>query len=216
MSLNKGVSMSYALGNCKILAFAGSTREGSWNKKLVKIAARFAEEKKIELTVLDLKDYPLPLYDEDLEKKEGAPAHAHTLRNLFYSHQALLIASPEYNSSVSGVLKNALDWISRSEAGKPDLSPFEGKVAALASASPGALGGMRGLVHLRSILGNMKVLVLPDQVCVPKANEAFDSQGQLKEQKLQEAMEKLVEALHDVAAKINKDVGAEVRLQKTV
>jgi len=187
----------------KILAFAGSTRTDSYNKKLVKIALAGAQAAGADVTYIDLRDLPLPLYDEDLEAQEGLPANAKTLKNLLMSHQGLLIASPEYNSSLTAVLKNAIDWASRPLADEPPLAAFTGKVAAIMSASPGGLGGLRGLVHLRSILGNIKVLVLPDQVAVPNAYEAFNFDGSLKNPKQQESIQKLGERLANILFKLN-------------
>ncbi|KAF3887988.1 MULTISPECIES: NADPH-dependent FMN reductase [Nostocales] len=187
----------------KILAFAGSTRTDSYNKKLVKIAATGARAAGAEVTYIDLRDLPLPLFDEDLEAQEGLPANARTLKDLFISHQGLLIASPEYNSSLTAVLKNAIDWVSRPSPDEAPLAAFAGKVAAIMSASPGGLGGLRGLVHLRAILGNIKVLVLPDQVALPKAYEAFDVDGNLKDSKQQESIEKLGENVANILFKLN-------------
>ncbi|MBN3927832.1 NAD(P)H-dependent oxidoreductase [Nostoc sp. NMS4] len=187
----------------KILAFAGSTRIDSYNKKLVKIAATGAKTAGAEVTYLDLRDLPLPLFDEDLEAEEGLPANARTLKDLLISHQGLLIASPEYNSSLTAVLKNAIDWASRPAPNEASLAAFAGKVATIMSASPGALGGLRGLVHLRSILGNIKVLVLPDQIAVPKAYEAFNPDGTLKDSKQQESIEQLGDGLTKILLKLN-------------
>ncbi|MBL1199440.1 MAG: NAD(P)H-dependent oxidoreductase [Nostoc sp. GBBB01] len=187
----------------KILAFAGSTRIDSYNKKLVKIAAAGAKAAGAEVTYLDLRDLPLPLYGEDLEAQEGMPANARTLKDLMISHQGFLIASPEYNSSLTAVLKNAIDWASRPYPNESPLAAFSGKVATIMSASPGGLGGLRGLVHLRSILGNIKVLVLPDQIAVSKAYEAFNADGTLKDPKQQESIEKLGEGLTKILFKLN-------------
>ncbi|MGF2037024.1 MAG: NADPH-dependent FMN reductase [Nostoc sp. CmiVER01] len=187
----------------KILAFAGSTRIESYNKKLVKIAAAGAQAAGAEVTYIDLRDLPLPLFDEDLEAQEGLPANARTLKDLLISHQGLLIASPEYNSSLTAVLKNAIDWASRPAPNEAPLAAFAGKVATIMSASPGALGGLRGLVHLRSILGNIKVLVLPDQIAVSKAYEAFNPDGTLVDPKQQESIEKLGEGLTKILLKLN-------------
>ena len=118
------------------------------------------------------------------------------------AHQGLLIASPEYNSSISGVLKNTIDWVSRPDPGEAPLTCFVDKVAVIMSASPGALGGLRGLVHLQAILGNIKVIVLPDQIAVPKAYDAFNSDGTLKDAKQQAAVEKLGFNLAMVLAKL--------------
>jgi NAD(P)H-dependent FMN reductase len=154
----------------KILAFAGSARRDSLNRALAGLLAGAVRAEGMACTVLELSDYPLPLYDGDLEAAEGLPANVHTLRQIFMAHQGLLIASPEYNSSISPLLKNVIDWVSRSPGGEPGLAPYEGKVAALGAASPGALGGLRGLVTLRSILGNIGVTVLPQQVALPHAD----------------------------------------------
>ena len=175
----------------RILALAGSTRRESFNKKLVKIAAAGARAAGAEVTIVDLRDLALPLFDEDLEAAEGLPPNARKLKDLFLAHQGLLISSPEYNSSITAVLKNAIDWVSRPVPGEAPLGCFVNKVAALMSASPGALGGLRGLVTVRSILSNIKVLVMPDQVAVPKAHEAFNADGTLKDAGQQGAVEKL-------------------------
>ncbi len=187
----------------KILAFAGSTRQDSYNKKLVKIAAEGAKAAGAEVTYIDLRDLPMPLYDEDLEAQEGMPVNARKFKELLLGHQGLLIASPEYNSSITAVLKNAIDWASRPDPGEPMLAAYNNKVAAIMSASPGALGGLRGLVHLRSLLGNINVLVLPDQKAIPKAFEAFDPDGKLKDPEQQKAVENLGAKLATVIGKLN-------------
>jgi len=186
----------------RILAFAGSTRTDSYNKKLVKIAAAGARAAGAEVTYLDLRDFPLPLFDEDLEAAEGLPANARRLKDLLLAHQGFLIASPEYNSSISAVLKNAIDWTSRPAPGEAPLGAFAGRVAALMSASPGALGGLRGLVHVRAILGNIRVLVLPDQIAVPRAFEAFNADGALVDPAQQAAVEKLGSDVAHTLAKL--------------
>ncbi len=187
----------------KILAFAGSTRTDSFNKKLVKIATAGARAAGAEVTELDLRDLPMPLYDGDLETREGIPPNAGKFKELMLAHHGLLISAPEYNSGISGVLKNAIDWASRSAPGEPPLACFVGKTAALMSASPGALGGLRGLVIVRSILSNIHVLVLPDQVAVPRAHEAFTLEGVLKEPKQQAAIEKLGRDLAAILKKLH-------------
>ena len=165
----------------KILAFAGSARKDSFNKKLVQIAAASATTAGAEVTVIDLKEFPMPLFDQDLEQASGVPEHAVRLKQLFVEHDGLLISAPEYNSSITALLKNSIDWVSRPGPGgdEPPLVAFRGKTAALLSASPGGLGGLRGLVHVRSILSSIGVLVLPDQVAISKAFEAFGDDGQL-------------------------------------
>lgn len=186
----------------KILAFAGSTRTASYNKQLVRVAADAARAAGAEVTVLDLRDYPLPLFDGDLEEQQGLPENAKKLKAIFREHNALLIASPEYNSSITAVLKNTIDWVSRGETDdEPALAAYQGKTAALISASPGALGGLRGLVHLRAILGNIGVIVLPDQVAVPKAYEAFDDKGGLKDERTAKQVTRVAQSLVDFLKK---------------
>jgi NAD(P)H-dependent FMN reductase len=192
----------------RILAFAGSLRRGSYNKSLAALAAKLAREAGAEASVLDLRDLPLPVYDEDVEK-QGLPPNARALKDLMLAHQGFLIASPEYNSSVSAALKNAIDWASRPATGpdgnpEPPLACFQGKVAGIMSASPGVLGGLRGLVTLRSILGNIGVIVLPEQVAVTKANEGFDPDtGLLRDAKQQATLEKLVRKTVDVSRRLS-------------
>jgi len=178
-----------------ILAFAGSTRRESLNKRLVRVAADAARSAGGNVTLIDLSNFPLPLFNQDLEAADGPPESAVRLTQLMIDHDALLIASPEYNSSISPLLKNAIDWVSRPVVGQPPLVAFRGKVAALLSASPGAFGGLRGLVHVRSILGNIGVIVLPDQVAVPAADKAFDDTDKLKDAGLTSKIEALAQSL---------------------
>ena len=187
----------------KILAFAGSTRKESYNKKLVKIAVQGARKTGAEVTFLDLRDLPLPLYDGDLEEKEGLPRNARQLKDLMLAHHGFLISSPEYNSGISGVFKNAIDWASRPAPNEPSLACFQNKLASLMSASPGTLGGLRGLVHVRLILSNIGVTVLPTQMAVPKAHEAFLPDGSLKDPKQQAGIEKLGMELAEKLRKLN-------------
>ena len=189
----------------RILAFAGSTRTDSYNKRLVKIAAAGARAAGVEVTLIDLRDFPLPLFDGDLEARDGLPANGRKLKDLFLAHHGLLISAPEYNSSITAVLKNLIDWVSRPVAGEAPLACFDGKVAAIMSASPGVLGGLRGLVHVRAILGNIKVLVLPDQIAISKANEAFNPDGSLKDPKQQAAVEGLGAQLARVITKLHSE-----------
>jgi len=187
----------------RILAFAGSTRAGSFNKKLVRIAAAGARAAGAEVTVLDLADCPLPLYDGDLEARAGLPDGAARLRRLIADHAGLLISTPEYNGSVPGVLKNAIDWASRPVPGEPPLVCFAGKAAALVSASPGALGGARALAHLRQILNVVKVLVIPEQRSVAGARDAFDAAGDLKDPALRAAVAGVGARLADLLARLD-------------
>lgn len=166
----------------RILALAGSSRAGSHNQKLVNLAAQGASEFGAETTVLDLNDFPLPIFNQDLEAEHGLPESAVRLKEIFRAHHGLLIASPEYNSSITPLLKNTIDWLSRSAQGEPPLVAYNDKVAGIMAASPGGLGGLRGLVHLRSILQNIGVMVVPKQIAIAKAHEAFAEDGSLKDE----------------------------------
>ncbi|NJM67203.1 MAG: NAD(P)H-dependent oxidoreductase [Acaryochloris sp. RU_4_1] len=191
------------MAHAKILAFAGSARQDSFNQKLVKIAAEGARAAGAEVTHLDFRDLPLPLYDQDLEAASGLPANAVKLKTLMKAHHGFLIACPEYNSSITPLLKNAIDWASRPEPDEPALACFKDKVALLISASPGALGGLRGLVHVRSILSSIGVLVLPEQKAIGTAHQAFDENGNLKDAAQQQAIIQLGHKLTAVTAQLN-------------
>lgn len=170
----------------KILAFGGSLRRDSFNQKLASVAADGAREAGADVTVIALRDFDLPIFDEDYEGENGMPEGAKKLKKLFLEHDGLIIASPEYNSSVTAALKNAIDWVSRAEHDdEAPLSALKGKTAVLCAASPGGFGGLRGLVHLRAILGNLSMVVLPDQIVVPTAHKAFDGDGNLSDPGLQ-------------------------------
>lgn len=187
----------------RILAFAGSTRRQSLNKKLVRLAVEKARDAGADPTLIDLRDFPMPIYDADLEDAEGLPENATKLYELMKQHQGLLLACPEYNSSITAVLKNSIDWVSRPREGEPPLAAFSGKVAALLSASPGAFGGLRGLVHVRAILGNIGVVVMPNQVAVPKAFEAFNENGSLRDDELASKVAGLARELVDATQKLH-------------
>jgi chromate reductase, NAD(P)H dehydrogenase (quinone) len=148
-----------------------------------------------EVTPVDLRDFALPLYDGDLEAAQGIPPAARKLKDLFIAHHGLLVACPEYNTSVTAVLKNALDWISRQDGAESGLVPYEGKVAGLFSASPGPFGAVRSLEAVRGILMSLGCMVIPRRVAVPRAHEAFAEDGSMKDPKQ-------VEAVHGVAAEV--------------
>ena len=188
-----------SIQKARILAFAGSTRLNSYNKKLAAAAAKGAEAAGAEVTLIDLRDYPLPLFDQDLEAAEGLPENARTLRELFLSHNALLIANPEYNGSLSGVMKNTIDWISRRQGDEEPLICFKNKIALIMSASPGALGGMRALRHLQTVLMGIKVVVLPEQKSIPNAQKVFDDQG-IADDAVRADVERLGARLAEMAA----------------
>ena len=167
----------------RILAFSGSARAASWNTKVLREAVAGARETGAEVNLIDLRDFPLPLYNGDLEEAQGLPDNALKLKQMLFEHHGLLLAAPEYNASVTPLLKNTIDWMTR-PAPKPELdwaAPFANKVVALVSASTGALAGLRGLIHLRFVLSNLGMLVLPGQVGVPRAESAFDDDGKLRD-----------------------------------
>ena len=190
----------------RILAFAGSARRDSLNKKLARVATGYARAAGGAVTLIDLDDYPMPVYHGDLESAEGMPENARKLRELFLSHDALLIVSPENNSSVSSLLKNTIDWLSRSigdgKGANSGLAPYRGKIAAILGASPGGYGAVRGLPHLRQILATLGVTVLGNQVALQKAHEAFDESGALRDEHAAQAVKNLATALVEVANKI--------------
>ena len=187
----------------KVLAFAGATRTESWNKKLIRVAVRAAEEAGGEVTLIDLRDYPMPLYDGDLEQSEGLPHKARELKTLMVANHAFLLSCPEYNSSISGVLKNTIDWISRPQPAEPRYLAFKGKVAGLLSASPGNLGGVRALLTVRQVLTTLGVLVLPTQFALAHAASAFHDDGTLKEDGHRAAVAAVVAEVLAVTARLN-------------
>jgi NAD(P)H-dependent FMN reductase len=186
----------------RILAFAGSTRTHSWNKKLIRVAADSAGAAGAEVTLIDLRDLTMPLYDGDLEAKEGLPANARELKRLMVGHDGFLISAPEYNSSISAVLKNAIDWVSRPQPNEPPAVAFRGKVAALLAASPGNLGGIRGLFTVRQVLTTLGVLVIPTQFGLARASEAFGEDGRLKDPGQQKTVDTVAHELTTVISKI--------------
>jgi NAD(P)H-dependent FMN reductase len=188
----------------RILAFAGSLRAGSLNRKLLAVAVAGARAAGAEVTPLDLREFALPLYDGDLEAAQGIPPAARALKDQFKAHQGLLIACPEYNSSVTGVLKNTLDWVSRQDGAESGLVPYEGKVAALFSASPGPFGAVRSLEAVRGILMTLGCLVVPRRVAVSRAHEAFAEDGTMRDPKQ-------VEGVHAVASELVRVI---VRLRR--
>lgn len=184
----------------RILCFAGSARRASLNKKLAQVAADAARNAGGEVTLIDLDDFTLPVYHGDIEADGGVPEPARQLAALIRSHAGFLISAPENNTSVSALMKNTLDWISRIK----DVPVFPGKVAGLLAASPGAFGGVRGLYHLRAILNSLGVEVLAQQVVLPRANAAFDEHGQLIDAHQAEQVARLAQRLVDVATRLGE------------
>ncbi len=181
----------------RILVFAGSSRTGSYNKALARLAAERIERLGGRPTFIDLRDHPMPLYDGDLEAEQGLPENARVLQRGLADHDGLLIATPEYNGFITPLLKNTLDWLTRPHEGKSGLALFENKLAAVVSASPGGLGGIRSLALARQLLSNIGVTVLPDQVGVAQAAQAFDERGQLHDERQMEKLDALCQRLID-------------------
>lgn len=181
----------------KLLFLAGSARSASYNKRLARLGAMIAEANGIHATFADLGDYPMPLYEGDLEAAEGPPENAAKLKHLMGLHTGVFIAAPEYNSSITPLLKNTLDWMSRvREEGEAPLEVFKTRVFALGSASPGGMGGLRGLVTVRQVLElGLGALVLPEQFAVPRAAEAFEDNGHLRNKDSQEQLKLLIQKL---------------------
>jgi NAD(P)H-dependent FMN reductase len=188
----------------KILAFAGSLRTGSFNKKLVRIAAEGAKGAGADVTLIDLRDLPMPIYDGDIEKEQGLPPNAKTFKRLLIEHDGILISTPEYNSQYPAVLKNAIDWASRQEAGEPSMIAFRGKVAAITSVSPGVLGAMRGQMLVRSLLLYLGTVIVPTQIGVSRGADAFDEAGRLKDEKQQAAIQALGAELTSFVRRLSK------------
>lgn len=192
----------------KVLVFAGSARKGSFNRKLARVAADAARAAGGDVMHLELGDFPMPLYHGDLEAEQGMPEKARDLRQIFLAHDALLIATPEYNQSIPPLLKNTLDWLSRSVGdGKginSGLAPYKGKLAGLLAASPGPFGGVRVMPHLRQVLSSLGVTVLGAQVAIPHADAAFDEAGKLKDPHHQKIVEMLAAGVVDTARKLKE------------
>ena len=184
----------------RLLAFCGSARKESFNRRLLAAAVTRARAAGALVTELDLRSDLLPIYDGDLESQQGLPAAALELKAQFASHDGFLIASPEYNGFFSPLLKNALDWVSRPAPNTP--AAYAGKTAGLLAASPGALGGIRCLPHLRLLLSNLGVTVSPAQLALAHADQAFARDGGLADANQQTALEKLVADLIRLTAAI--------------
>lgn len=185
----------------KLLILAGSLRRDSLNRKLAMAVTGIAAMAGAEASCRDLRDYPLPVYDGDIEAADGPPEEAFRLQADIAAHSALIIVSPEYNHSIPGPLKNTLDWVSRTPRFRGD-NPFAGKLAALMSASPGGFGGLRGLDHLRRVVETLGALVLPQVVGLPHADQAFDADGWLKDETTAGRVRALVDELLRTAGKL--------------
>lgn len=176
----------------KILAFAGSLREHALSKRVVKIAVKGAEKAGGEVTYVDLRDYPMPIYNLDEHERNGFDPNALAFQGLLTEHDGFLIASPEYNGSLPAALKNAIDWASRPSEKYPRSAVFSGKFAAMMSSSPGSLGGVRSLSHLRGVLTSISVNVLSQEIAVAFAEDKFVGND---EEMIDEAMKGRLEEL---------------------
>ncbi len=187
----------------KILVIPGSLRTGSINVKLAKAAVDEFARADIEVSLLSLGDYPLPIYDGDLEDKSGVPLHAINLKRMICAHDGVLIVTPEYNSSPPPLLKNAIDWVTRvDERGDPQAHVFRGRPFAIAAASEGKLGGTRGLAALRLILSGCRALVIPNQLALSFADQAYDDRDRLKHDADKAALKEMARQLIDVAQQL--------------
>lgn len=188
----------------RILVFAGSTRTGAYSGKVADAATKELALQGANVTRISLADYPLPIMNEDLEKEQGVPENAVKLARLFVEHDAILIATPEYNGSMPPLLKNTIDWISRvrKEHGVPQR-PLPGKVAAICSSSEGHFAGIRSAAHLRAVLAHIQMDVIAPQVSVPNAGGAFEADGNFREERLRNSMTRLCEALVERAAALS-------------
>jgi NAD(P)H-dependent FMN reductase len=190
----------------RILVFAGSARKDSLNKKLARVAAEAVRAAGGEASFIDLDDFPIPVYHGDLESSEGMPENARKLRELFMAHDGFLIASPENNQSISSLLKNVLDWLSRDigdgKGPNSGLAPYRHKVAGLMNATPGAYGGVRHLYHLRQVLSGLGVIVVPHQVQLARADQAFAADGRLTDERWSKALDALARSVVDLAGKL--------------
>ncbi|WP_032833455.1 NADPH-dependent FMN reductase [Pseudomonas sp. URMO17WK12:I12] len=190
----------------KILAFSGSTRKASLNLKLLNHAVAAAKEHGAHVTHIDLREFPLPIYDGDLEAASGVPRNAMSLRELLLAHDGLLIASPEYNGSVTALLKNTLDWCSRPADGIDGLVPFRGKAVGLMAASLSPFGGLRGIIDLRGIMAKMGAVVLAEDVALPSAQNAFDADDSFVDPNIGKLVHQFAANLIGLSAKLHPEI----------
>jgi NAD(P)H-dependent FMN reductase len=188
----------------KILVFAGSIRPGSHNARLAALAAKELALGGAEVNRISLEDFPLPIYDGDQEEKFGVPANALNLKQMMAAHQGVFIASPEYNASITPLLKNTIDWISRvRERGEPPLAVFKNRAFALGGASDSPYGALRSLMALRQVLElGCGALVIPEQITVFRASEAFDEIDNLKDERAAASLKRVVQRLAAAAGEM--------------
>lgn len=190
----------------KILAMSGSSRRGSLNQALLLRVVAGAEEAGAQVTLVRLRDYGMPVYDGDLEAEHGVPDGARAFQAAAAAHDALLIASPEHNGGYTALLKNAIDWLSRPlPDGRSGVSLLSGKTAALVSASPGLLGGIRSQTALRVVLDKLGVIVIPQSIALGGAHDAFDAAGRLKDSGTDDVVRGIGRDLARVAGRLHGD-----------
>lgn len=185
----------------RILVLAGSIRAGSFNARLAGTMARELAQLEVETSLISLVDFPMPLYDGDLEAKSGPPEAAVKLKRMMCLHHGVFIASPEYNASITPLLKNTIDWVSRVRDGKEaPLPAYRDRAFALGAASNGTYGGMRSLIALRHVLElGCGALVIPEQIVVRGAATAFDETDHLKDEQLVRQLQTVARRLVDTA-----------------
>jgi len=186
----------------KILVLPGSLRTGSHNARLAALAAKEIALAEGEVTRISLQDYPLPLFDADLITEGGLPPQAVALKKMIMAHRGVFIASPEYSASVTPLLKNAIDWVSRvRDSGEPGYAAFKNRVFAIGSVTNSGSGGIRSLMALRQILElGCGALVIPEQIAVPRAEQAFDDRDNLKDETLAAALKAMARRLVELAS----------------
>ena len=184
-----------------ILAFAGSTRKESWNRKVLNVAVEGARDAGATVTLVNLADYPMPIYDADWHEANGVPENMLKLREKMMQANGLLIASPEYNTSITPLLKNTIDWLSQSVDGASGSAPFTNKIGGLLGASNGAFGTIRALPHVSYILSNLGVFMLP-VVAVPVVSQAFDASGNMSNERTKKLVAGLGAKLAQTIAKL--------------
>lgn len=193
------------MSNSRILFFAGSAREASFNKKLARCGQHLAQQNGHTASFADLADYPMPLYNGDLESRDGIPDHARQFEAVLREHNAIVIVAPEYNASITPLLKNTLDWVSRLRQESPnEKMVFQTRLFALAAASPGGTGGIRGLFTVRHFLEyGLGAHVLPEQFLLPKAGQGFTDTGQLKDEDAAKRFSGLIDTLAESASRLH-------------
>jgi chromate reductase, NAD(P)H dehydrogenase (quinone) len=187
----------------KMLVIPGSLRTGSLNARLAATVAQELARAHVDVTRISLGDFPLPIYDGDLQTKSGVPKHAVNLKRMIGAHHGVLIVTPEYNSSVPPLLKNAIDWVSRvHDAHESRGQVFRERVFAIASASESRLGGARALAALRLILSACRAMVIPNQLALAFSGEAYDDMDRLKHPGDIEALQALVRQLIEMSQRM--------------